>query len=79
MKIEERAKVNLQYERDFLGNNLSENMVCRAYVKGATEQIDKACEWLKKQLYTDDGGSLASEWYQQLGEFIDGFRKAMEG
>lgn len=35
---EERAKHNLSYERDFLGRNLSDNMVCRAYVKGATEQ-----------------------------------------
>ena len=36
--IEERARLNLQYEKDFLGRNLSDNMVCRAYLMGATEQ-----------------------------------------
>lgn len=45
--IEKRALDYLSYERDFLGRNPSDNMVCRAYVKGATEQkkieIDKAC------------------------------------
>lgn len=42
--IEERAELNLQYERDFCGYNLSDDMVRRAYVKGATEQkaIDDA-------------------------------------
>lgn len=46
--IEERAALNLRYERDFLGNDLSENMVRRAYVRGAKEQkvIDDA-KWLK--------------------------------
>lgn len=37
-KIKERAELNLQYERDFCGYNLSDDMVRRAYVKGATEQ-----------------------------------------
>ena len=36
--IEERARLNLQYEKDFLGHDLSDDMVCRAYIKGATEQ-----------------------------------------
>ena len=42
--IEERAALNLMYEKDFCGNSLSDNMVCRAYVRGATEQkaIDEA-------------------------------------
>lgn len=41
--IEERAALNLIYEKDFCGNSLSDNMVCRAYVRGAKEQkaIDK--------------------------------------
>lgn len=41
--IEERAELNLMYEKDFCGNSLSDDMVCRAYVRGATEQkaIDK--------------------------------------
>lgn len=38
MTIEERAILNLQYEKDFLGCNLSDDMVCRAYIKGTTEQ-----------------------------------------
>ena len=45
--IEERARLNLQYEKDFLGHDLSENMVARAYIAGAKEQkvidIDNAC------------------------------------
>ena len=46
--IEERAALNLIYEKDFCGNSLSDNMVCRAYVRGAEEQkaIDDA-KWLK--------------------------------
>lgn len=46
--IEERAILHLEYERDFLGNDLSEDMVCRAYVRVAKEQkaIDDA-KWLK--------------------------------
>ena len=36
--IEERALLNLEYEMDFLGNDLSRNMVIRAYVKGSTDQ-----------------------------------------
>lgn len=41
--IEERAELNLMYEKDFCGHSLSDDMVCRAYVRGATEQkaIDK--------------------------------------
>ena len=46
--IEKRAALNLIYEKDFCGNSLSDNMVCRAYVRGAKEQkaIDDA-KWLK--------------------------------
>ena len=36
--IEERATLNLQYEKDFLGNNLSDDMVLRAYIRGAKDQ-----------------------------------------
>lgn len=52
--IEERATSNLMYERDFCGNSLSDNMVCRAYVRGAEEQkaidIDKACKWITEHI-----------------------------
>ena len=73
--IEERAKANLAYEQDFYGYNLSENMVCRAYVRGATEQkaidIDKACEWLKERVQ-------CGVHPQRVYGFVEEFRKAME-
>ena len=73
-RIEERAKANLAYEQDFCGHSLSENMVCRAYVRGATEQkaidIDKACEWLENNL-REYGIILFGHWESD-------FRKAME-
>ena len=50
--IEERAALNLRYERDFLGNDLSENMVRRAYIRGATEQKVIDAEWLRSQMKT---------------------------
>ena len=37
--IEERARLNLEYEQDFCGNSLSENMVRRAYVKGWEDAV----------------------------------------
>lgn len=58
------------------------NMFLEGYAVGYNDtkafMIDKACQWLKEQLYTDDGGCLASEWYQQIDELIDGFRKTLE-
>ena len=72
--IEERAKANLAYEQDFCGHSLSENMVCRAYVRGATEQkaidMDRACEWLK-------GVQCVVHPQIDYG-FAEEFRKAME-
>lgn len=47
------------------------------YKEAIDINIDKACEWLYKQLYTDDGGCLASEFYQQLDNFLAAFREAM--
>lgn len=79
MTIEEKAELHLQYERDFLGNNLSENMVCRAYVKGAAEQkaidIDKACEWLKNRFDFDGEEHNIHVFFRDC---IEDFRKAME-
>ena len=74
--IEERAELNLEYERNFCGYNLSDNMVKRAYLKGATEQkvidIDKACEWLKERVQ-------CGVHPQRAYGFAEEFRKAMEG
>lgn len=74
--IEERARLNLMYEQDFCGYRLSENMVCRAYVRGATEQkaidIDKACEIVR---------NIANEYFgdwEQSCKIEDTFCKAME-
>lgn len=78
--IEERAILNLMYERDFCGNDLSDNMVCRAYVKGATEQkaidIEKAYEWLKnnwREYVDQDGDGMIL-----FGNWESDFRKALE-
>lgn len=73
--IKERAILHLEYERDFLGNDLSENMVRRAYIRGATEQkvidIDKACDWLKERV------QCGVHPLRAYG-FAEEFRKAME-
>ena len=78
--LKERAIQNLIYEQDLCGRSLSDNMVCRAYVKGAIDQkaidIDKACEWLKNNWreYVNqdrDGMILFGYWESD-------FRKAME-
>ena len=79
--IEERAKANLAYEQDFCGHSLSENMVCRAYVRGATDQkaidIDKACEWLGPHL------AEVADLYDSTADLLlrlvkENFRIAME-
>ena len=62
MTIEEKARLNLQYEKDFLGRNLSDDMVCRAYIKGATEQkhltLEAFDEWLCRNSWiTRDEGN----------------------
>ena len=87
--IEERAKANLAYEQDFCGYNLSENMVCRAYVRGATEQkaidIDKACEWLKENARDYACATIRCPYGEEEEiicdvhqEIVEDFRKAME-
>ena len=73
--IEERAILNLQYEKDFLGRNLSDNMVCRAYVAGATEQkaIDEAellklkSSWEKEaQINHDDEANYKQGYHDAI-------------
>lgn len=51
-RIEEKAKLNLQYEKDFLGRDLSEDMVARAYIAGAKEQ--KAIDEKRIKLLEED-------------------------
>ena len=81
--IAERAILNLQYEKDFLGRNLSDNMVCRAYVAGATEQkaIDeevrlKKIDDMTKAEYERE--VAFAEWYHQNGKGTPTFSDAIE-
>ena len=47
--------------------------------KQDNERIDKACEWLGQQLYTDsERGCIESEYHQSAEGLIEAFRKAME-
>lgn len=80
MTIEEKARLNLQYEKDFLGRNLSDDMVCRAYIKCATEQkaidIDKACNILCH--YACPHKIDCNECLSTTCETLKIFRKVME-
>ena len=81
--IEERAILNLQYEKDFLGNDLSEDMVCRAYIKGATEQkaIDeevrlKKCDDMTRAEYERE--VAFADWYNKNGKGTPTYSDAIE-
>lgn len=83
--IEERAKANLAYEQDFCGYSLSENMVCRAYVRGATEQkaIDEAkllklkSAWEKEaQITHDDEANYKQGYHDAIEKAKTAFGKA---
>lgn len=54
------------------------NFACTdGYIKGATEVIDKACEWLQNHI---DKGLVIyhNDTWCSLDEFIEKFRKAMK-
>ena len=81
--IEERAILNLQYEKDFLGRDLSDDMVCRAYIKGATEQkaIDeevrlKKCDDMTEEEYERE--VAFADWYNKNGKGTPTFSDAIE-
>ena len=81
--IEERAILNLQYEKDFLGRNLSDDMVCRAYIKGATEQkaIDEEVRLKKSDSMTQaeyDRESAFADWYNKNGKGTPTYSDAIE-
>jgi len=81
--IEEKARLNLQYEKDFLGHDLSEDMVCRAYIKGATEQkaIDEEVRLKKSDEMTEaeyEREVAFAEWYHQNGKGTPTFSDAIE-
>ena len=83
MTIEEKARLNLQYEKDFLGRNLSDDMVYRAYIKGATEQkaIDeevrlKKCDSMTQAEY--DREVDFADWYNKNGKGTPTYSDAIE-
>ena len=81
--IEEKARLNLQYEKDFLGHDLSEDMVCRAYIAGAKEQkaIDeevrlKKCDDMTEAEYERE--VAFADWYHKNGKGTPTFSDAIE-
>ena len=81
--IEEKARLNLQYEKDFLGHDLSEDMVCRAYIAGAKEQkaIDeevrlKKCDDMTEAEYERE--VAFAEWYHKNGKGTPTYSDAIE-
>ena len=81
--IEERARLNLQYEKDFLGHDLSEDMVCRAYIAGAKEQKAtdeevrlKKCDDMTEAEYERE--VAFAEWYHQNGKGTPTYSDAIE-
>ena len=86
--IEERAELNLMYEKDFCGHSLSDDMVCRAYVRGAKEQkaIDDA-KWLKiksswekeAQINHDDEANRKQGYHDAIEEAYKWIKANTEG
>ena len=81
--IEEKARLNLQYEKDFLGRNLSDDMVFRAYIKGATEQkaIDEEIRLKKSDYMTEaeyEREVAFTDWYHQNGKGTPTYSDAIE-
>lgn len=68
MTIEEKARLNLQYEKDFLGHDLSEDMVKRAYIAGAKEQKDIDIEKAKTAFVKSCGWLSTFPWYNAVFE-----------
>ena len=77
MTIEEKARLNLQYEKDFLGHDLSENMVARAYIAGAKEQ--KAIDEKYIKLLEEDRNAFIAFCYNIInGKYISVIDAAKE-
>ena len=81
--IDEKARLNLQYEKDFLGHDLSEDMVCRAYITGATEQkaIDEEVRLKKSDSMTQaeyDREVAFADWYHQNEKGTPTYSDAIE-
>ena len=81
--IDEKARLNLQYEKDFLGHDLSEDMVCRAYIAGAKEQkaIDEEVRLKKSDDMTKaeyEREVAFADWYHKNGKSTPTFSDAIE-
>ena len=75
--IEERAELNLQYEKDFLGRDLSDDMLCRAYIAGAKEQ--KAIDEKYIKLLEEDRNAFIAFCYNIInGKYISVIDAAKE-
>ena len=86
--IEERAELNLMYEKNFCGYSLSDDMVCRAYVRGAEEQkaIDDAIllklksAWEKEaQINHDDEANRKQGYHDAIEEAYKWIKANTEG
>ena len=77
--ISERAREYAKNEDLVQGTDGFEYCL-RDYIKGATEQkeidIEKACKWLKEQVYQEYGGGPLERLIPDT--MIEEFRKAME-
>ena len=81
--IEEKARLNLQYEKDFLGHDMSEDMVCRAYIAGAKEQkaIDEEVRLKKSDDMTKaeyEREVAFADWYNKNGNGTPTYSDAIE-
>lgn len=77
--IAERAREYAKNE-DLVQGTDGFDYCLRDYIKGATEQkvidIDKACKWMKEQVYQEYGGGPLERLIPDTR--IEEFRKAME-
>lgn len=77
--IAERAREYAENE-DLVQGTDGYEYCLRDYIKGATEQkvidIEKACKWLKEQVYQEYGGGPRERLIPDT--IIEDFRKAME-
>ena len=82
MTIEERAEIRKQ-KLVSGGNSVLVAVADKyGYIAGATEQkqidVEKACEWLKDNLPTQDAAHYNYNYEEMFNDFVEDFRKAME-
>ena len=67
---------NLQFYYE--GRKVSDFLICKERMEQIASMIfiQKACEWLEKNL---PSAMVRSDYYMFNGQFIEDFKKAMEG